>query len=152
MPGRGSFAQDLKRVTWEQQQWQIQCLKWTLGPASAEIEPLQLLQWTLRGWRVIADALWQCGGVSGKELTCQCWRHKTWVHSQGWEDPLEEGMATHFSILAQRTPWTEEPDELQSIVSQRVRHDWSDLAHMHAQWEGTRIALLKWPYILGIKF
>ena len=36
------------------------------------------------------------------------------VQSLGWEDPLEEGMATHSSILAQTTPWTEEPGRLQS--------------------------------------
>ena len=47
------------------------------------------------------------------------------------EDPLEEGMATHSSILAWRTPWTEEPGGLQSIGLQKIRHDWSDLAHMH---------------------
>ena len=41
------------------------------------------------------------------------------------EDPLKEGMATHSSILAWRTPWTEEPSELWSIGSQRVEHDWS---------------------------
>ena len=41
----------------------------------------------------------------------------------GQEDPLGEGMATHSSILAWRIPWTEEPDELQSIRSQRVGHD-----------------------------
>ena len=41
----------------------------------------------------------------------------------GQEDPLEEEMATHTSILAQKIPWTEEPDRLQSMVSQRVRHD-----------------------------
>ena len=41
----------------------------------------------------------------------------------GQEDPLEEEMATHSSILAQKIPWTEEPDRLQSMVSQRVRHD-----------------------------
>ena len=40
---------------------------------------------------------------------------ETWVQSLGWEDPLEEGMATHSSILAQRIPWTEEPGGLQSI-------------------------------------
>ena len=44
------------------------------------------------------------------------------------EDPLEEGMATHSSILAWRIPQTEEPGRLQSTGSQRVRHDWSDLA------------------------
>ena len=38
---------------------------------------------------------------------------ETWVQSLGWEDPLEEGMATHSSILAWRTPWTEEPGGLQ---------------------------------------
>ena len=46
-----------------------------------------------------------------------------------WEDPLEEGMATHSSVLAWRIPWTEEPGGLQSIGLQRVGHDWSDLAH-----------------------
>ena len=43
--------------------------------------------------------------------------------SLGWEDPLEEGMATHSSTLAWRIPWTEEPGGLQSMESQRVRHD-----------------------------
>ena len=46
-----------------------------------------------------------------------------WVRSLGQEDPLEEGMATHSSILAWRIPWTEEPGELQPIASQRVGHD-----------------------------
>ena len=41
----------------------------------------------------------------------------------GWEDPLEEGMATHSSILAWRIPWTEEPAGLQSTGSQRIGHD-----------------------------
>ena len=45
------------------------------------------------------------------------------VQSLGWEDPLEEGMATHSSILIWRIPWTEEPGGLQSIASQRVGHD-----------------------------
>ena len=45
------------------------------------------------------------------------------VRSLGWEDPLEEGMATHFSILAWRIPWTEEPGGLQSMGLQRVRHN-----------------------------
>ena len=48
---------------------------------------------------------------------------ETWVWSLAWEDPLEEGMATHSSILAWRIPWTEEPGGLQSMRSQRVRHD-----------------------------
>ena len=45
---------------------------------------------------------------------------ETWVQFLGWEDPLEEGMATHSSILAWRIPWTEEPSGLQSMGSQRV--------------------------------
>ena len=42
-----------------------------------------------------------------------------WVRSPGWEDPLEEEMATHSSILAWETPWTEEPGGLQSMVWQK---------------------------------
>ena len=42
------------------------------------------------------------------------------VRSLGWEDPLEEGMATHSSILAWRIPWAEELGRLQSIGSQKV--------------------------------
>ena len=48
---------------------------------------------------------------------------ETQVQSLGQEDSLEEGMATHSSILAWRIPWTEEPGGLQSMGSQRVRHD-----------------------------
>ena len=48
---------------------------------------------------------------------------ETWVQCLGQEDPLEEEIATHFSILAWRIPWTEELGGLQSIGSQRVRHD-----------------------------
>ena len=47
-------------------------------------------------------------------------RYETQVRSLGQEDPLEEAMATHSSILAWRIPWTEEPGGLQSIVSHRV--------------------------------
>ena len=48
---------------------------------------------------------------------------ETWVRFLGREDPLEKEMATHSSILAWRIPWTEEPDRLQSMGSQRVGHD-----------------------------
>ena len=48
---------------------------------------------------------------------------ETWIRSLGWENPLEECMATHSSILAWRTPQTEEPSSLQSIGSQRIEHD-----------------------------
>ena len=45
---------------------------------------------------------------------------ETWVLSLGWEDPLEDGRATHSCILAWRIPWTEEPGGLQSMGSHRV--------------------------------
>ena len=48
---------------------------------------------------------------------------ETQVRSLGWERALEKGVATHSSVLAWRTPWTEEPGGLQSMGSQRVRHD-----------------------------
>ena len=47
------------------------------------------------------------------------------------EDPLEEGMTTHFITRSWRVPRTEEPGRLTFIGSQRVRHDWSNLARMH---------------------
>ena len=48
---------------------------------------------------------------------------ETQAQSLGWEDPLEKEMATYSSILAWRISWTEEPGGLQSMGSQRVRHD-----------------------------
>ena len=48
---------------------------------------------------------------------------ETQVQSLGREDPLENGKVTHSSILAWRIPWTEEPGGLQSMGSQRIRHD-----------------------------
>ena len=48
---------------------------------------------------------------------------ETWFQSLGGEDPLEKEMATHSSILAWKIPWMEEPGSLQSMGSQRVRHD-----------------------------
>ena len=59
--------------------------------------------------------------LSGKESASQCKEMQEFSPSR--EDPLEEEMATHSSILAWRISWTEEPDALQSIGSQRVRHD-----------------------------
>ena len=48
---------------------------------------------------------------------------ETQVQSLGWEDTLEKEMAAHSSTLAWKIPWTEEPGGLQSMGSQRVRHD-----------------------------
>ena len=50
-------------------------------------------------------------------------RQKTQIQSLSQEVSLENGMATHSSILAWRIPWTEEPGRLRSMVLQRVRHD-----------------------------
>ena len=60
------------------------------------------------------------GGSVGKDPPA---RQETWARSLGWEDPLEEGMATHSSILAWRIPMDEEPGGLQPMGSQKVRHD-----------------------------
>ena len=59
---------------------------------------------------------------------------ETWLQFLGGEDPLEKEMATHCSILAWKVPWTKEPGGLQSMGSQRVRHDWAtNLQHLHFQ-------------------
>ena len=67
-----------------------------------------------------------CGSV--KNLPAM-WETQVW--STGWKDPLKKGMATHSSILAWRIPWTEEPGGLQSMVSQRVGHDWQTDISFH---------------------
>ena len=48
---------------------------------------------------------------------------QTWVRSLSWKDSLEKRMATHSSILAWRIPWTADTDRLQSMGSQRARHN-----------------------------
>ena len=59
----------------------------------------------------------------GKESTCSAGVAGEADPVPGQEAPLEESMATHFSILAWRMLWTEEPSGLQSIGSQRIGHD-----------------------------
>ena len=73
-----------------------------------------------RVWEWAYSSLDFPGGASGKEPACQ-----------GSGLYPEEGMATHFSILAWRIPWAEEPCRLQSIGSQRVRHDWRQHKRTH---------------------
>ena len=58
------------------------------------------------------------------------WHISSQLWLPGWEASLEGGMATHSSILAWRGPWTEKPGSLWSIGSQRIGHDWSNLACM----------------------
>ena len=62
---------------------------------------------------------------------------ETWVRPLGWEDPLEEEMATHISTLAWRIPWTEEPSRLQSIGSQR----WTQLKQLSTHADTRMVAL-----------
>ena len=75
---------------------------------------------------------WECFGFSVKysprfinllAQTVMNAMQETRVLFLGWADPLEEGMATHSSVLTWRIPWTKEPDRLPSMGSQRVRHD-----------------------------
>jgi len=73
----------------------------------------------------VAPVLWTCLPMQETQ--------ETRVRFLGQEDPMEEGMETHSSILAWRIPWTEEPGRLQSMGSQRVTQDWSDLAHNTAE-------------------
>ena len=63
------------------------------------------------------------GGSSGEERACNAGDSGEPGLSLGWDDPLEEEMAAHSSVLAWRIPWTEKPGRLQSIWSQRVRHN-----------------------------
>ena len=70
--------------------------------------------------------------ILGKDLMAQMAknlpaRHETQVRSLDWSNPLEEGMATHSSILALRIPWTEEPGGLQTLGSQRDKTERSTL-------------------------
>ena len=59
------------------------------------------------------------GSSDDKESTCNV----GWISTLGWEDPLEEGMATIPVFLPEESPWTEEPGGLQSMGFQRVGHD-----------------------------
>ena len=61
--------------------------------------------------------------LSSKESACSAGDMETLVRSLGWEDPLEEEMTTHSSILGWRIPWTEKPGRLQFVGSQRVGHN-----------------------------
>ena len=75
------------------------------------------------GWWAITEGF--PGGSDGlkkKKSTCNAGDLGS---LPSWEDPLEEDMATHSSILAWETAWAEEPGGLQSMGSQRVRHDWA---------------------------
>ena len=63
------------------------------------------------------------GGTGGKETVGKCRRHEMRGRPLSLESPLEKGTAMHCSFLAWRIPWTEESGGLQSMGSQRARHD-----------------------------
>ena len=73
-------------------------------------------------------------------LKCLSTMQETWVQSLGQEDPLEKEMAIYPSTIAWKIPWTEEPGRLQSVGSQRVRHDWMASLHWLLH-RGQRICL-----------
>ena len=73
------------------------------------------------------------GGSAVKNPPAMQELQQTKVGSLGWEDPLEEGMTTHASILAWRIPWTKEPGRLQSRGLEKVRHKWGDWALMQSR-------------------
>ena len=70
-------------------------------------------------------------GSAVKNLPAMQEPQETWIHSLGREDPLEEGKATHSSILAWRIPWTEEPGGLQSMESHLALKRLSTHTHTH---------------------
>ena len=69
---------------------------------------------------IIVEILGFPGGSVVKNMPT---KQETQAQSVVWDDPLEEGMATHSRILAWRIPWTKEPGRLHSMGLQRVRHD-----------------------------
>ena len=80
---------------------------------------------------------WSCAywtSSVAQMVKCPFAMQETWAWSLGWEDPLEKEMATHSSILAWRTPWTEEPGGLQSVVVWLMGKWWNlSLSSSHLQ-------------------
>ena len=109
----------------------------TPGPLPVTVDRNHSLSLTCTAVRT---SLW------AKMVKCLPTMQETQVQSLGWEVPLEKEMATHSSILAWKIPWMEEPGRLQSMGSQRVRHDWETSLH---QWCRNCLRLLLW---MGNKF
>ena len=97
------------------------------------ISGLQSLKYLLSGpsWKKFANLWLKTEAYFGASLVAQTVKNlpamlETWVQALGQEDPLEKGMATHSSILAWRSPWTEEPGGLKSMDAQRIRQNCVD--------------------------
>ena len=87
------------------------------------------------------------GGALVKNSAANAGDVRDGVWSLSWEDPLEEEMTTHSSILAWKIPWTEEPHGLPSMGSQVVRHDWAHTnTQMYRRTNGEHLSIhTLWP-------
>ena len=94
----------------------------------AQIFFFLLLKGGYSQWSASSIAQWV------KNLPAMQGTQETQVWSLGQEDPLEKEMVTHSNMLAWRIPWTEEHGGLQSLGSQRVRHNWATKPCHHCQW------------------
>ena len=111
----GSFLPDIRS----------QCLLHSLAPELWTWQPISLVSHLILFDTCPSSRLGIPRWISGKRIHLPIQEtQETWVQSLGWEDPLKKQMATHFSILAQKIPWTEEPGGLQSMGFQRVIHNW----------------------------
>ena len=96
---------------------------WTGRPGVLQSMGSQSQTW-MSDWTKLRTGQGFPGGASGKELSCQCRRHKRLrFDSLGWEDPLEKEMATHSSILDWEIPWTEKLMGYSPWGRKRVRHN-----------------------------
>ena len=138
----------LTRVLCEEVKMKKKTLPWTLSLQEVSLPHCGLL---LERYFLIPRTMCFPGGSVVKSLPAM---QETRVQSPGGEDPLEESTTTHSSILAWRISWTEEPGRLQSIGSQRVKHDSSDWAYTHQErWNFGNDPLLKgWFLELPLQF
>ena len=127
------------------QKWEVKnCLVWQIWPRSTERSraktdrvlsrectghskyPLPTTEKTTHyAWTSPDGQYWNQIDLVAQRLKHLPPMRETWVQSLGQEDPLEKEMAIHSSILAWRIPWMEKPSRLQSMRSQRVRHNWA---------------------------
>ena len=101
----------MSHATWKQSRW-ISCIK-RPGYSFINLCVIKLYSIYLIPASLMAQTVMH---LPAMQETC--------VRFLGWEDPLEKEMAIHSSTPAWKIPWTEEPDRLQSMGSQRVRHNW----------------------------
>ena len=120
------------QVTVLRMPWWCHCLTQfhnilSLKIINCELSAILILE--ASSWSMVCFIIWKLqqqrgfpGGSDGKACACNVGDP---VRSLGREDPLEKEMVTHSSTLTWKIPWTEEPDRLQSMASQRVRHNWA---------------------------